>query len=195
MADPIVSLQRGLCYIHYLCFATYIMYASRDKAILLCPSLSPLHRTKVFQLLNPITPPSSTHSASSAEKQVPKSSIIHPFFAQPQLEELEEEAQQLGSVSIPPQWRETERKQLRCDFALRETLWSLVHTSFGPSTPPHAPSFSENRGKRVKEILTCVWAPGTLETLFMPRQQLELIGLMKRTASSTTAALKQVLEC
>ena len=69
---------------------------------------------------------------------------------------------------------------------LNQRLYCTILDKVGHAPPPHPPWQRD----KTQQLLTNVWS--TLNTLFLARQQLELVSTMRRVVSNITTALHQV---
>lgn len=101
-----------------------------------------------------------------------------------QLEHLYDELTLCAEIPTPSHWTEEPRHHLPC-ATLSQRLHHQILDRLG-RPPPH---LSYER-RQMKEVLAGVWS--SLKTLFLARQQLELVALMRKTVINTTNAIQQV---
>lgn len=74
--------------------------------------------------------------------------------------------------------------------SLSQILYSSIQSRLQPAPSPHPPYDDPQQQPTLAETFRRVWS--RLRTLFVPRQQLELVGLMRRTISHMTKTITQV---
>lgn len=108
-----------------------------------------------------------------------------------QLEQLSEELAKWTSIPIPAAWAEEELQQTCPQLAeLNQHLYRCVLEKLLLPPPPHPLDPSSYGGERLRDLLAPVWSP--VDTLFVSRQQLEVVGVTRRTVSNTREAVDQV---